>query len=224
MCLPSPQPHWDTQLKKYSLSSKPIEVVVGSEAPVTFYVHEKLLSKSSNFFEAALSHDWKESKERLIKLEEEDAVVFNVYLHWLYHATLPILDTSRSSSDQSEYSQLAKAFVLGEKLQDNSFKGAVLTAFDKRYDENGSEENGSEENQGSIPGGPVIRTIYDGTPCDSKVREKISGYWAKGGSEESLLAINGIYDVPKDFVVDLACQWYRKLDSCACGSSWLLSS
>ncbi|KAK8192061.1 hypothetical protein BKA81DRAFT_285583, partial [Phyllosticta paracitricarpa] len=57
--------------------------VGGGDNPKVFQVHEVLLRSSSSFFEKALGGDWKESKEKMVPLPDEDVEIFSIYQKWL---------------------------------------------------------------------------------------------------------------------------------------------
>lgn len=61
----------------------------------TFRVHKGFLSFYSGYFKAALEGAWAESKSGIIKLETEDPLVFERFVHWLY--TNKITDDQRKS-------------------------------------------------------------------------------------------------------------------------------
>ena len=48
-----------------------------------FTLHTELAKRSSKFFEAAMSRDWKEAKEKEVVLEEYTVDEFEGYLQWL---------------------------------------------------------------------------------------------------------------------------------------------
>lgn len=54
-----------------------------------FTVHKELLIHSSDFFRRALTGEFKEAKEKEVTLKEEDPLLFEVFLHWLYHGRFP---------------------------------------------------------------------------------------------------------------------------------------
>ncbi|KAK3626491.1 hypothetical protein LTR56_019764 [Elasticomyces elasticus] len=51
-----------------SFAGEPVKVIVGSEYPQTFYVHEAVLCMHSGFSEAACKKEWAEGHERRIVL------------------------------------------------------------------------------------------------------------------------------------------------------------
>jgi hypothetical protein len=101
-------------------------VLVGrGPAPATFFVHSELICASSAFLKGALSHELIESKQRSVHLEEEEPEIVKLYLTWLYRGVLP---TQAETNDDTEYLQLAQAYVLEDKLQVGDFRDAVTDA------------------------------------------------------------------------------------------------
>lgn len=171
---------------------------MGSKNPVTFSVHESIICKASPFFKKSMGSGWVESQDGLVRLESEDPAVFQVYMHWLYRNTLPVRIDSPGSVGNAEYMQLAKAYVLGDFLQDGSFKDAVLDAFlEKRlsYATDGQQWN---------PCGPVIRHIYDNTLDSSKARRLLVDIYTENGRGDWLTKWATPEDLPKEFLLDLA--------------------
>lgn len=137
-----------------------IEIVVGTDRPVTFCVHEELLRASACFFKAALSHDWKEARSRTISLNSDEPEIFRLYMHWLYRGTLPTRIASRNAIvDNKEYLQLSKAYVLGDKLQDGHFTDAVMDAIIDKSSE-----------MLFCPNNDMISYVYDNTTELSQLR------------------------------------------------------
>ena len=114
------------------MGTKVIAVRVGAEPKHTdFSVHENLIRLSSPFFEAALSRDWKESQEKIVKLPGCNAHAFRIYVQWLYtgqlHTKLQFNHTSPNDG-QWEWANLVKAYLLGDYLQDIDFKDTIMDA------------------------------------------------------------------------------------------------
>ena len=109
-----------------------ISIRVGPEPSHTdFTIHENLLRKSSPFFEAALGREWLESEERVVRLPTNGAKAFQVYSQWLYTGRLH----TRASSDRlsfheekEEWDCLVGAYLLGEYLQEITFRDSVMDA------------------------------------------------------------------------------------------------
>lgn len=107
-----------------------IGVLVGKhEEP--YFIHERILSRNSLFFEAALKKEWKEGQTRTVKLPEEDSAVFGRYANYLYTGSL----ACQGNSIDAEYTVLADAYILGETMLDDHYQHAVLDAIIQTFQE-----------------------------------------------------------------------------------------
>jgi hypothetical protein len=75
-----------------------------------FTLHENHATRSSDFFRAAMSHDWKESREKKVVLADAKGDVFEGYLQWLSTGDITF---HRNGS----YSELADLYLLGDYLR-----------------------------------------------------------------------------------------------------------
>lgn len=101
--------------------------MVGGGQKETFNVHENLI-RTSPFFDKAMSGPWQESMQRTIELPEDDPEIFAVYVHWLYDGTLPVSGVDESTTKNTEYMILLKAYCLGDKLLNTGFQHTILSA------------------------------------------------------------------------------------------------
>jgi hypothetical protein len=141
---------------------------------------------------------WETSTSGSVTLKEEDPEVFEVYLHWLYCETLPVKNDSPGHEGNIEYVQLAKAYALGEMLQDVNFKDAVLDAISIKSCSKASD------GQRWFPLGPAIRCIYEGTPGSSAARRLLVDMYTYHGNGNWLTDWANEDDLPKQFLLDLA--------------------
>ncbi|KAK7617018.1 hypothetical protein IWX50DRAFT_682018 [Phyllosticta citricarpa] len=126
--------------------------VGGGDNPKVFQVHEVLLRSSSSFFEKALGGDWKESKEKMVPLPDEDVEIFSIYQKWLLLNKLLInsrnetpreamgvhlakdFETDPESSSVTSFearstnifNTLLECYILGDHLMDSKFKNAIV--------------------------------------------------------------------------------------------------
>ncbi|KAK7528361.1 uncharacterized protein IWZ02DRAFT_486425 [Phyllosticta citriasiana] len=113
---------FDDEHQKFSGAAlddeKRIRIPVGGGGnPKVFQVHEVLLRSSSSFLEKALGGDWKESKEKMVPLPDEDVEVFSIYQKWL------LLNKPRSTNI---FNTLLECYILGDHLMDSKFKNAIV--------------------------------------------------------------------------------------------------
>lgn len=112
------------------MGDKAIIVRVGKEPDHTnFTIHENLLRKASPFFEAALSRDWKESQETVVKLPNGFAPSFQVFTQWLYANRVYakcVLDGYSDLNEGVGWAISVSSYLLGDYLQVSEFKDAVI--------------------------------------------------------------------------------------------------
>jgi hypothetical protein len=99
---------------------------VGSENPQDYAIHESLIKPVSEFVSLALDKDWKEAKERLIPLPDDDPEVFELLQTWLYNNTIPSMNPVDGVKDAAEYKMLVAAYILGDKFGITDFKDAII--------------------------------------------------------------------------------------------------
>ncbi|CAH0030527.1 unnamed protein product [Clonostachys rhizophaga] len=188
------------------LTGQMIEVIVGAEKHAPFTIHENVICASSQFFKKAMSGDWSESRSRSVRLADEDPEIFHIYTQWLYHDTFPVQIDSPGVKGNAEYLLLAKAYVLGDLLQDGNFKDAVLDAM--------IEKTTSRLSDGKtlFPVGPVIRHIYDNTMESSEARRLLVDLYTQHGQGDWLRKQACPEDLPKEFLYDLAVAVLDKRD------------
>ncbi|KAJ4334039.1 hypothetical protein N0V95_009273 [Ascochyta clinopodiicola] len=63
-------------------------VLVGPDKK-PFVIHQDLLTYHSQFFKAALTGNFKEAGDKTVTLEEDDPLIFEFFVHWLYHKGFP---------------------------------------------------------------------------------------------------------------------------------------
>lgn len=102
-------------------NGKIVTVVVGRHLKKEFDVHAKLLS-SSEYFKNALKPPWKESNG-YIAIDHVTWEIFEIYLQWVYTRKTLLPD----DEDTNElFTMLHHAYVLGDYLQDVSFKNSII--------------------------------------------------------------------------------------------------
>ena len=144
----------------------PIKVSIGEEEESVF-VQSSILTKSSDFFRAALKGEWLEGQERVVKLPEQEFDVVASCFHWLYTGSIfskaPVSDNDPMR--QLEYAYLAKQYVLGERPIDRDFQNAVID----RIMEIPTETSADDVH--FYPVDASVKIIYDNTPASSLSRK-----------------------------------------------------
>lgn len=134
------------------LSRATVTFVLGEQDPECFVVHENVVEPHSEFVRLALNRDWKEAKERIIKLPDVEPNVFEMYHCWLYH-----IQPCRNSYTTS-YTTLVKAYCLGERLIDINFKDVVIDSIVQELKMTSAFDLG------------LVQLVYENTPEKSPLR------------------------------------------------------
>nr|POE99364.1 hypothetical protein CFP56_52757 [Quercus suber] len=180
-------------VERKNFGSDVVTLVVGEEER-KFVVHKDLLCEHSAFFKAALSEPWKEGQENTVTLPTDDADIFDLYAHWIYHWKIYSRElTSVSGPDSDECSILVSAFLFGEKVQDGNFKDATIDALIASVSIPGGD------GKRWYPTGSTIQRAYEGTPDGSPLRRLLLDMYVHQGAATWVSQECGI-----DFVVDLA--------------------
>lgn len=145
-----------------------------------------------------MNGEWRESKERSIRFASNDPEVFQIYIHWLYLHTLPVRIDLPGLAGNSEYVQLANAYVLGDMLLDTDFKDAVIDAIINKT------RSTASDGQNWYPVGPVIRCIYENTRESSKARCLLVDLYVNYAEGYWLRELATWDDLPKEFLFDVA--------------------
>lgn len=94
-----------------------------------FLVHQDLLSKHSPYFAVATKGKWKEGQEHRIPLQCDDPLAVGLYVQWIYGEKIFSCASEENTEDESLYSEidlLVNSCGFGEKIQDESFRDAVI--------------------------------------------------------------------------------------------------
>ena len=164
--------------------SKTFVVTVGDEEK-EFILHTDVAARSSKFFRAAMSNDWKESRQNRVTLKELETVDFELYLQWLStneHSFLSDLNLHR----------LAELYILGDFLDDFAFRAAMLNHFVKKTVD------------GIVyPDHSIVTPTWEQTPEGSPLRKIIVELWVFSPIEILADRFTGPEKhVPKAFIVE----------------------
>ena len=92
------------------------QIIVGSaENTKTFYVHKQLLCNSSTYFNVALNNGFAETRDQIVRLDDEDPDIILTFILWLYEGKLnkETLPLDQPSGMLDRY--LFKLYVLSDK-------------------------------------------------------------------------------------------------------------
>lgn len=171
--------------------------MVGGEEK-TFSVHEALVRTYSSFFAKAMAGEWKESLQRTIKLPDDEPKILALYIYWLYYGTLPVLCDEPGRLGNSEYLDLVKAYVLGDKLLDTQFQDTAIDAIVEKSRSN------AKDGKRCFPGGEVIEYAYRNTTESAPVRDLLVDMYVKHGKSAWLHDWTDSASMPQPFLLSLA--------------------
>ncbi|KAF2814836.1 uncharacterized protein BDZ99DRAFT_515607 [Mytilinidion resinicola] len=186
---------------------KPIEILVGTDE-TSFYIHEGIVRASSKFFDNALKPGWVESKERCVRLPEDDPDVFSIYQEWPYSLQIRV-----GAKEIAElYVVLCKAYCLGEKLMDCNFKDAIINEIIR---------NTKVVIDGEIyfPGDWAIKLSYEGTTHISHLRKLLVDFLVYE-AEGSWLSKGSMDVLPKEYLFDIAIGMTNARDEVPAKAPW----
>lgn len=98
------------------------------ERTASFTVPEDLLAEHSEYFKAACRNEWKEATSRVIKLLDVDIDTFHTYLYWVYRERVAMKPLSKKSDFMSSFNELAKLWLLSDRLVDLNLGNTVMDA------------------------------------------------------------------------------------------------
>jgi hypothetical protein len=176
--------------------------------------HGNFISRRSEFFKAALKKEWAEGQTRIVKLPDEDPQVVTHYLSYTYSRCLPTdIFTATfmgTFSEESEeyYQLLAELYGLGERLLDETIRGAIIEEFIRLTtltDKNAKRHCPMKE---------AVNIIYRGTTAGSPARRLMADIDLAYGTIKWLDST-----CEAGFVLDVAQRVYAKFDEFSLGNT-----
>ncbi|KAK3712638.1 hypothetical protein LTR37_009081 [Vermiconidia calcicola] len=149
-----------------------VSVLVGDTGQ-RFVVHKDVLCTNSPFFQAACSKNWREGREKVIRLPDHAPIAFSMYVDWRYQGVVDLWQgdenqrTVRRDTQGNEraagglrFDRLIDSYILGDMLQDHKFCNVLIDAcFDLI------------EETLQIPHYGNINRIFNTSPETSKLRQ-----------------------------------------------------
>lgn len=177
-----------------------ITVLVGPEEK-RFSVHEDAICDKSKFFKAACRKCWIEGRERLVRLPEHKADVFQDYCKWVYSGVISTtlitpLDSVREKT--AEETRFIDLYLLGDSLDDVQLRNLATQGFCR-----------SLEAGNSLPSPTGYATIWSSTPSGSLFRKQLVDMVLLVCGREDIAATIAQY--PPEFVQELAIATSRKV-------------
>lgn len=132
-----------------------------------FAVHEHVVTRSSEFFKAAMKKEWTEGQARIIKLPEETHVQnFIHYLNFTYREQLHTehIKAGDAYGPGCPMSDLVRLYVLDERMLDTAAQNAVISEMIRlttiRWN----------DGQRRFPHSALVTLIYNESPTGSSMR------------------------------------------------------
>jgi hypothetical protein len=152
-----------------------VKVDVGTAPKLQIFdVHIAVVTARSDFFKNALSREWKEAAEKVVKLPDDDPEVFAIYVHHLYTGELAVKPEEQyyaADNYVKTYQDFAHLYVFAEKVQGIETKNAVIRAM---------LDAGRivlPKRTSICPGSSIISVIYKGTPAECPARRLLVDFW-----------------------------------------------
>ncbi|KAF2163135.1 hypothetical protein M409DRAFT_57802 [Zasmidium cellare ATCC 36951] len=102
------------------------KVIVGSRKD-EFVMHTAFATAKSSFFKSTISQDWKEGKEKTVRLPQHEAGTFHVFVHWIYSGSLDfsIVDNT-GAHDPPSYLNCGRVWALAHYLGAPQLQNQVI--------------------------------------------------------------------------------------------------
>ncbi|KAH7094575.1 hypothetical protein FB567DRAFT_600179 [Paraphoma chrysanthemicola] len=111
-----------------------------------YYIHKALIVHHSEYFRKALQGTWKEAQEGVVRLEDVNHHVMNLFVEWLYTGKIPteekdwrrIVENNKPDTfwRQLKYVTLIEAYVFGDRFLIEPFRKQVNNAFSDALESN----------------------------------------------------------------------------------------
>jgi hypothetical protein len=150
-------------------------------------VYQQPLQRHSLYFRKALSGDWLETQSGVWELPEVTEDAFGMFIHWTYTGTaLAVLDSKLDS-------YVVKAWALGDHLQSEGFKNAMVNMLFNEW----------VEPNDTLPARfETVVEAYALTPPAAKLRKLFIDYLALKLQSDDI-SPDILETVPADLVLDL---------------------
>ena len=150
-----------------------------------------------------MKREWTKALPRVIDLDGtatggglsvSEADIFKIYATWLYKRQIPVkISDGGKTSEGRAWELLTRAYLLGERLLDTTFKDIVMDGMLARVNEN---EGGTL----SYPTKKAIKAMYEGTCEGSLGRQFFAEVTADYASKSSFARGKDVY--PAEFLFD----------------------
>lgn len=108
-----------------------VVVLVGPEEK-RYTLHKDALIRRSTFFKAALTREFRESKENLVKLPEADVEAFAIFAQWIYGKEAVYVDeqnTCLETDDHEVRNLMVKTYIFADQLGSLELQNQIVTDY-----------------------------------------------------------------------------------------------
>lgn len=141
-----------------------VELLAGSDE-VKFLVHRTILCDASKVFTKAFDGQFKENTQKMMKLPEDEAAIFELLVEWLYTGRYDL--PKDDPVERSHHLQAVKLFCLAEKYDVRTLKERIVSlAF-----------IAGRNNESSAPGFDSLAYLFDNTTDNSGMRKLLVDWW-----------------------------------------------
>lgn len=102
-----------------------VTLLIGEEKE-KLLAHGHRLTKTSEFFNAALKKEWKEGQTRIVELPEEDVKYTTFYLDYIYDGVLPGQSLKEGDVGVDLWFELTFLYAFGERVCDTAIRNAII--------------------------------------------------------------------------------------------------
>ena len=202
---------WNQLTKGLHRFNGPVRIEVGPRNDCEIFTTDaETLTFRSSFFKTALSGGFKEAKDRVVKLPEDDAEAFEVYLHYLQTNELSVLPDPMPKDyiGIEERTLPAHLYVMAEKFQDVKLKNAIIKALIVS-----SYTTRTWNGRCWLPSSQAVSIIYKGTASGSMARKLVVHLIAwEFGMPVSMILDHWPYEFLSEFAYELLAHRDYKLD------------
>ena len=165
-----------------------IYVVVGKKG-VKFGMHKGLLTECSAYFRSALNWPFQEAEEGIIKLDDVDPNIFDIFNTWLYTQTIP--DGFSDSTTFKSSKILTELYIFGDKYSISKLKNTLI-----------DQIISWEREISRLPSVSTIGYIYESIPQRDPIRQLFVDLYSWNWD---CLEKHHLLQANSQFLIDLVC-------------------
>lgn len=169
-------------------------------------VHGHCLTRSSEFFQAALKKEWKEGQTRTIKLPESKTGEVEQYLDFVYEGLLVshLIQTGNDLKEADSQMALCRLYTFAERVLDTPLRNAIV--------EEQLRLLSLEDDDRSCwcPSWGSAAAIYEGTPASSPMRRFVLDVIVTRGRAQWIDDDEGLPVCPRELLTDVVREFIKK--------------